>query len=132
MNKVFISGRNVREIELTYAKSENALAIARFTIAVDRKSKNNEVDFIPVVAFGKLAETISNYVKKGSKVIIAGRIQIDNYNDKNGNKKTTFNIVADEVEFCDSKKTNEAEPQVQQATQANTDWDDDLDSDLPF
>ena len=103
MNKVFLSGRLTRDPEVKYSQSNTAFA--RVGIAVDRAfSKNKEVDFFNLVAFGKTAEFLGKWFSKGSKLLAEGRLQTSKYKDKEGNERTSTEIVVDNVEFADSKK----------------------------
>lgn len=103
MNKVFLSGRLTRDPEAKYSQSNTAFA--RVGIAVDRAfSKNKEVDFFNLVAFGKTAEFLGKWFSKGSKLLAEGRLQISKYKDKEGNERTSTEIVVDNVEFAGSKK----------------------------
>ena len=108
MNKAFLIGRLTRDPELRYSSS-NA-AIANFSIAIDRQYTNGqgqrETDFINIVAFQKQAENIKKYVFKGSLVAVDGRIQTRNYEDKDGKRVYVTEVVADRVQFLDSKGSN--------------------------
>lgn len=105
MNKAFLIGRLTRDPELRYSSS-NA-AIVNFSIAIDRQYTNNqgqrETDFINIVAFQKQAENVKKYLSKGSLVAIDGRIQTRNYEDKDGKKVYVTEVVADRVQFLESK-----------------------------
>ena len=105
MNKSFLLGRLARDPSTTY--TPDGLAITRYTLAVNRmKTKNNEdpgADFIQCVAFGKSAEFAEKYFKKGTKLVIVGRIQTGSYTDKDGNKVYTTEIVIEQQEFAESK-----------------------------
>ncbi len=107
MNKAFLIGRLTRDPELRYSSS-NA-PIVNFTVAIDRQYTNNqgqrETDFINVVAFQKQAENIKKYVFKGSLVAVDGRIQTRNYDDKDGKRVYVTEVVADRVQFLDSKSS---------------------------
>lgn len=109
MNQVVLIGRITKNIELKY--TQNNKAITRFSIAVNRNFKNAngdyEADFINCMAFGNKAEILSKYCKKGDKIGINGRIQTGSYDDKNGNKVYTTEIVVDELEFCSTGTKNE-------------------------
>lgn len=109
MNKIMLSGRTTRDIEVKYTQGENSMAVARFTLAVKRKGKEKETDFINCVAFGKLGETIDKYVIKGQKILVNGRIQVNPYQDKDGNKRTSTDVIVEDFEFCESKKKEEKE-----------------------
>ena len=107
MNKAFLIGRLTRDPELRYSSS-NA-AIANFSIAIDRQYTNgqgqSETDFINIVAFQKQAENIKKYVGKGSLVAVDGRIQTRNYEDKDGKRVYVTEVVADRVQFLDSRNS---------------------------
>lgn len=103
MNDVKLSGRLVRDPELKH--TPNGVPVATFSLAVDRKFNREEADFVPIVAWRKTAEFVAKYFRKGQRVIVAqGRIKVDQYTDKEGNKRSRFSVVADEVEFADSKR----------------------------
>lgn len=112
MNKVELVGRLTRDPEVRYTQGENASAIARFSVAVNRRFKNNEgnydADFINCVAFGKSAEFIEKYFKKGMAIGISGRIQTGNYTNKDGVKVYTTDVVVEESEFVESKNSGGA------------------------
>lgn len=103
MNKIFLSGRLTKDPEVKYSK--NNTAFSRVGIAVDRAfSKDKEVDFFNLIAFGKTAEFLGKWFAKGSKLLVEGRLQNSNYTDKDGNKRTSNDVFVDAVEFADSKK----------------------------
>jgi len=102
MNKVTLYGRAATEIELKYSSNDEKTAVGKFRIAVNRKNK--EADFFNCVAFGKTAENIAKYFHKGDRILIGGRIQIDNYTNKEGKKTSTTNIIVEEFDFIESKK----------------------------
>ena len=102
MNRAFLIGRTTKEPDVRY--STDGKGVAKFTLAVDRKfSKEKETDFISCVAFGKTAEVIEKFVKKGNKIAVVGRIQTGSYKNKDGNTVYTTDVMVDEVEFCESK-----------------------------
>ncbi len=107
MNKAFLIGRLTRDPDLRYSSS-NA-AIVNFSIAIDRQYTNNqgqrETDFINIVAFQKQAENIKKYVTKGSLVAVDGRIQTRNYEDKDGKRVYVTEVVADRVQFLDTRNS---------------------------
>lgn len=107
MNKVILMGRLTRDPEVRYSQGENSLAIARYTLAVDRRFKRQgdeqTADFISCVTFGKTAEFVERYLHQGSKVVVCGRIQTGSYTNKDGQKVYTTDVVAEEVEFAESK-----------------------------
>lgn len=112
MNKVEIVGRLTRDPEVRYTTGENASAIARFSVAVNRRFKNAEgnydADFINCVTFGKTAEFIEKYFRKGMAIGLTGRIQTGSYTNKDGQKVYTTDVVVEEAEFVESKGGNGA------------------------
>ena len=110
MNKVFFIGRLTRDPELRYTSSN--IAVATFSIAVDRNFSNaageREADFINIVVWRKQAENVKNYMHKGSQVAIDGRIQTRSYDDTDGKKRYVTEVVADNVQFLDSKGSRDA------------------------
>ena len=109
MNKVVLMGRLTRDPEVRYSQGENSMAIARYTLAVDRRrtaNTENTADFISCIAFGKSAEFVEKYLKKGMKIAIVGRIQTGSYTNKDGQKVYTTDVVVDEQEFAESKNAN--------------------------
>ena len=106
MNKVILMGRLTRDPEVRYSQGEQATAIARYTLAVDRRFKRDgdqTADFIGCVAFGKLGEFAEKYLRKGTKVVVTGRIQTGSYTNKDGQKVYTTDVVVEEQEFAESK-----------------------------
>lgn len=99
MNRVEIIGRFTRDISTE--SSASGMTYLHNSIAVDRRGSG--ADFFNITAFGKTAEFLERYFKKGSKVAISGHLQSDSYTDKNGNKVTSVSIIVDEVDFCESK-----------------------------
>lgn len=130
MNKVILTGRITKDIELRYTQDQRA--IVRFTLAVDRRTKDkNESDFISCIAWNKTAELMDKYLSKGSKIGIVGRIQTGSYTDQKGEKHYTTDVMVDELEFLDSKKAeekNEPKPDADGFVPA----DDFSDDNLPF
>ncbi len=111
MNKVILMGRLTRDPEVRYTQGDNAMAIARYSVAVDRRSSRSNgeegsADFIPCVAFGKSGEFAEKYFRKGTKVLITGRIQTGNYMNKDGVKVYTTDVVVEDQEFAESKNSN--------------------------
>jgi len=106
MNKVILMGRLTRDPEIRYAQ-DNSLAVARFTIAVDRRFKKDNsqqtADFISCVAFGKTAEFFEKYTKQGTKLCVEGRIQTSTFNKQDGSKGYSTDVVVENVEFAESK-----------------------------
>lgn len=107
MNKVILMGRLTRDPEIRYSQGENNMAIARYTLAVDRRFQKNSdgqnADFISCVAFGRSAEFTEKYLKQGTKIVITGRIQTGSYTNKDGAKVYTTDVVVEEQEFAESK-----------------------------
>lgn len=106
MNKVIMMGRLTRDPEIRYSQGQNETVIAAFSIAVDRRFKREgepEADFFNCTAFGKLGGFVEKYLRKGVKIVLTGRIQNDSYTNRDGQKVTSTKIVADEIEFAESK-----------------------------
>ena len=137
MNKVILIGRLAADPEVRYSQGENATAIARYRLAVDRRFKREgeqTADFISCVAFGRNGEFVEKYLCKGTKIAVAGRIQTGSYTNKEGQKVYTTDVVVEEHEFCESKgSSGQSAPQYGQ-----TDHDgfqnvpDGVDEELPF
>ena len=145
MNKVILMGRLTRDPEVRYGQGANQTAIGRFSIAVDRRFKREgqpEADFFNCTAFGKTGEFVEKYLKKGTKVVVVGSVQNDNYTDKNGNKVYSVQIMVDEVEFAESKNaagtgaatgyTGGQSAQPAQAGDGFMNIPDGIDEELPF
>ena len=143
MNKVQLVGRLTRDPEIRYSQGENATATARFSVAVNRRFKNAEgnydADFINCVAFGKSAEFVEKYFKKGMAIGLTGRIQTGSYINKDGQKVYTTDVVVEETEFVESKgasntdNSNSSRPTPSAAN--NNDFmsiPDGVDEELPF
>ena len=108
MNKVVLMGRLTRDPEVRYSQGENALAIARYTLAVDRRFKRDgeqTADFINCVVFGKSAEFTERYFRQGMRVAISGRIQTGSYTNRDGQKVYTTEVIIDDQEFADGKNS---------------------------
>ena len=102
MNQAIICGRLVKDPEIRYTNGEEAKAVAKYTIAVDR-TKDKEADFISCVAFGKSAEFAEKYFRKGQRVLVSGRIQTNSYTNKDGQKVYTTDVLIATQEFADGK-----------------------------
>ena len=114
MNKVILIGRVVRDADIRYSQEANTTCIARYTLAVDRKFKQEgqpTADFINCIAFGKLGEFAEKYLHKGVKIAVTGRIQTGSYTNKDGQKVYTTDVVVEEQEFCESKSQSNSQPQ---------------------
>lgn len=111
MNKVILIGRTTKEADVRYSQGEKAMAIARISIALERKYKREgepTADFVNCIAFGKTAETIAKYVLKGTKIAVVGHIQTGSFTNKEGQKVYTTDVVIDEFEFCESKNNQQS------------------------
>ena len=114
MNKVIEIGRLTKDPEIRYSQGANTTCIARYTLAVDRKFKQEgqpNADFINCIAFGKLGEFAEKYLHKGVKIAVTGRIQTGSYTNKDGQKIYTTDVVVEEQEFCESKSQSNSQPQ---------------------
>lgn len=144
MNKVVLMGRLTRDPEIRYSQGERSMAIARYTLAVDRRFKRdgeNSADFIQCVAFDKTAEFAEKYYHQGTKVAVVGRIQTGSYTNKDGQKVYTTEVVVEEQEFAESKAASNEGGGYQQTSrpapsQAAGDGfmniPDGIDEELPF
>ena len=111
MNKVILMGRLTRDPEVRYSSGERSMAIARYTLAVDRRGRRSEgseqtADFIPCVAFDKSGEFAEKYFRQGMRVLISGRIQTGSYTNKEGQKVYTTEVIVEDQEFADSKNSS--------------------------
>lgn len=118
MNRVILSGRLTRDPEVRYSQGEKSTCVSRFSLAVDRRGQEG-ADFPNIVVFGKTGEFTEKYFHKGMKVIIEGRISTGSYTNKNGDKVYTTEVIADNVEFAESKKTEQS---TEQTTQQSNDF----------
>ena len=143
MNKVIMMGRLTRDPDIKYSQGENSMAIARYTLAVDRRFKRDgdaTADFISCIAFGKSAEFAEKYFHQGIRIVVEGRIQTGSYTNKDGVKVYTTDVVVEQQEFAESKKASDENAQTthpQQAQAPETDGfmqipDGIDDSELPF
>lgn len=113
MNKVILVGRLTRDPDIRYSQGERSMAIARFTLAVDRRGRRSEnggeqtADFISCVAFDRQAEFAEKYLRQGIKMVITGRIQTGSYTNKDGQRVYTTDVVVEEMEFAESKASSE-------------------------
>ena len=111
MNKVILMGRLTRDPEVRYSAGENSLAIARYTLAVDRRFKRDgeaTADFISCVVFGKQAEFAEKYFRQGIRIVVSGRIQTGSYTNRDGVKVYTTEVVVEEQEFAESKEVSDS------------------------
>lgn len=113
MNKIIFMGRLCNDPEIRFTTGENALCIANFNLAVDKRFKKKDdsdaptADFFRITAMGKLGEFTEKYLKKGTKVVVEGRVENNNYTNKDGQKVFGFQFIAENIEFAESKKVAE-------------------------
>lgn len=143
MNKVILMGRLTRNPEVRYGAGENSTAVARYTIAVERRFKRDgeqSVDFIGCVAFGRNAEFAEKYLRQGTKIVLTGRIQTGSYTNRDGQKVYTTDIVVEEQEFAESKaatagnggQNNYSRPAAAADAEGFMNIPDGIDDELPF
>ena len=112
MNKVILMGRLTRDPEVRYSQGESSTAVARYTLAVDRRFRregsDQTADFIGCVAFGRQAEFAEKYLHQGTKIAITGRIQTGSYTNKDGQRVYTTDVVVEEQEFAESKASSDS------------------------
>lgn len=141
MNSCTFFGRLVRDVELRYSQSN--VAVGRFTLAVNRAYQKGDVkaDFLNMVAFGKTAETISNYFHQGSRIVVHCHVQNDNYTNKEGNKVYQTNFIVDSFSFVDTRaeggitqnqSTQTTSPQIPTDSDGFMNIPDGIDEELPF
>ncbi|AJT61518.1 MULTISPECIES: single-stranded DNA-binding protein [Bacilli] len=135
-NLTILTGRITKDLEL---KQAGQTQVTNFSLAVDNPFKKDDTSFFDIVAFGKTAELLNNYCGKGSKILIEGNLKQDRFQDKEGNNRSVVRVIANRIEFLDSKGSNQqnGQPQQQrgQATAGNNPFDNGTDidnSDLPF
>lgn len=148
MNKVILMGRLTRDPDVRYTQGEEQKAIARFTLAVDRRNRQEgqqNADFPSCVAFGQQATFCEKYLNQGKKVVIVGRLQTGSYTNREGVKVYTTDVIVEEIEFAESKGSEQQNGSgssqgrpAQKAPKAQTDADgfmnipDGIDEELPF
>ncbi len=135
MNKVVLMGRLVRDPEVRYSEAGNA--VARYTLAVDRMTRNTEqsADFIRCVCFNKTAEFAETYLCKGIKISVVGHIQTGSYTNRDGQTVYTTDIVVENQEFCESRSSSSAAPSIQPSSDSADRFmniPDGIDDELPF
>ena len=115
MNRVILMGRLTRDPEVRYSQGERSMAIARYTLAVDRRGRRNQdgnseqtADFINCVAFDRAGEFAERYFRQGMRVLVSGRIQTGSYTNRDGNKVYTTDVVVEEQEFAESKAVSDS------------------------
>ena len=146
MNKVVLMGRLTRDPDVRYSQGETPMAIARYTLAVDRRGRKDKdgqtADFIQCVAFGRSGEFAEKYLRKGTKMCVSGRIQTGSYTDKDGRKVYTTEVVVEDQEFAENKsaaggadaQTGASVPQQMQSEMSDgfMDIPESMDEELPF
>ena len=148
MNKVVLMGRLTRDPDVRYSQGENSTAVARFTLAVDRRFARRDgndqqtADFIGCVAFGRTAEFVERYFRQGMRMTMSGRIQTGSYTNRDGQKVYTTDVVVEEVEFAESKNSSgggdnsgfrqTAAPMPSAAADGFMNIPDGIDEELPF
>lgn len=129
MNKISVMGRLTSDPRVKYTAGDTPKAFAAFSVAVPKKYAKNEADFFDFVSFGKVAEFVEKYFKKGSMIIVHGRLENNNYTDKEGRKVKSNHIVAEEVEFGESKREAEKKEEPEEFVHVPENISD---SGLPF
>ena len=146
MNKVILMGRLTRDPEVRYSQGENTSAVARYTLAVDRRFRREgdaqTADFINCVAFGRSAEFAERYLRQGTKIVVTGRIQTGSYTNRDGVKVYTTDVVVEDQEFAESKAASGSSNSSYQASPAPSpsadigdgfmNIPDGIDEELPF
>ena len=148
MNRVILMGRLTRDPDIRYSQSGDNMAIARFTLAVDRRGRRQEngsdqqtADFISCVCFGKTAEFSEKYLRQGTKIAVTGRIQTGSYTNRDGQKVYTTDVVLDDIEFAESKNAQSSDasayrapyrPEPSAAGEGFMNIPDGIDEELPF
>lgn len=146
MNRVVLMGRLTKDPDVRYTQGQEQMAIARYTLAVDRRRGKNsqdgqQADFISCVAFGKGGEFAEKYLKKGTKIVVSGRIQTGSYTNRDGQKVYTTDVVVDDQEFAESKAASDNNRQESANngmamgttdTSGFMDIPDDIGEELPF
>ena len=141
MNKVILMGRLTRDPEVRYSQGAESMAVARYTLAVDRRGRREDngqnADFISCVAFARNGEFAEKYLRKGTKIAITGRIQTGSYNDREGRKVYTTDVVVEDQEFAESKSAQnggnrQAPPEQSDAGDGFMNIPDGIDEELPF
>ena len=136
MNKVILMGRLTRDPEINYSQNGNNTCIAKYTLAVDRRFKQDggqEADFISCAVFGKGAEFAEKYLHKGTKIAITGRLETGSYTNKDGVKVYTTTVIVEEQEFAESKRDGNAPvPQPADAGDGFMNIPDGIEDNIPF
>ena len=127
MNNVQLIGRLTRDVELRYTQGAEPIAVATFTLAINRQGKKEQADFPRIIVFGKQAENCEKYLAKGRRVAVEGRLQTGSYQNKNGDTVYTTDVVANRIEFIDFKDNQKTskDNEIPDSFQA-------IDEDVPF
>lgn len=136
MNKVILMGRITRDPDVRYSQTDSNMAIARFSLAVDRRYKKQgdtvTADFFNCTAFGKQGEFVEKYLKQGTKIVVTGRIQNDNYTNKEGQKVYSVQIMVEEIEFAESKAAGQSQQNDSMPGDGFMNIPDGIENELPF
>lgn len=136
MNKVILMGRITRDPDVRYSQIDSNMAIARFSLAVDRRFKKQgdtvTADFFNCTAFGKQGEFVEKYLKQGTKIVVTGRIQNDNYTNKEGQKVYSVQIMVEEIEFAESKAAGQSQQNDSMPGDGFMNIPDGIENELPF
>ncbi len=135
MNKVILMGRLTKDPDVRWSTGDNPQAIARYTLAVDRRFKREgqqEADFISCIAFGKQGEFADKYLKKGTKIAIVGRLQTGSYTNREGHKVYTTDVVVEEHEFAESKGKSQDKPKEKPSDDGFMNIPDNIEDEMPF
>ena len=146
MNRVILMGRLTRDPEVRYTQGERSMAVARYTLAVDRRGRRNQdgneqtADFINIVAFDRAGEFAEKYFRQGMRVLVSGRIQTGSYTNKDGQKVYTTDVIIEEQEFAESKSASDNaggfapadRPSPSSAGDGFMNIPDGIDEELPF
>lgn len=138
MNKVILMGRLTRDPEIRYPQDPEAAAVGRFSLAVDRRFKKDgspDTDFFNCVCFGRQAEFVEKYLKKGIKMLITGRVENNNYTDRDGHKVYAVQIMVEEMEFAESKAAGQSNNEQKPAPGVGDGFmniPDGIEEELPF
>lgn len=130
-NKVILMGRITSAPEVK--QTANGTSVVNVSLAVDRGfGEDKKTDFIPVVFFGKIADTIGKYTNKGSSILVSGQLQTNSYEDKAGNKRTTFEVFAAEFAFCEAKASDTTKSSSESQSRSTVKFEPVDDDDCPF
>ena len=139
MNKAILMGRLTRDPEIRYTSGEKVMAVASYTLAVERRYKKDgeaTADFLRCTAFGKAAEVAEKYFYKGIRIIVIGRLQTGSYTNQEGQKVYTTDVIVEQQEFAESRKNNEVPSEANPGTEADPegfmDIPEGMDEELPF